>query len=114
MDAFRRWLTGLPEGEGIASYLVSDLRCISQSGDEIRLEGGSSSLVGALNRDIARLESLVSTHLGRKVHVTAEVSKAAEEAAGAGRAQVAANERPELRHCFEILKAHVERVHRII
>lgn len=111
MDQFRAWLDGQPERMGVPTYLVNDLSLLAQESDSITLECGSASLASAVQRDITHVEAAVAAHMGRPLRVEITLSRAAREQSMAARGP-ASHDRPELKYCFEILKAHVERVHR--
>ncbi len=66
----------------------------------------SSSQLAALEREKDLLEEALACYLGQPAHVRLELSEEARNRPPAGQGLPPAV-RPELKHCFEILRAHV-------
>lgn len=106
-DAFTDFAQG--DKNGVPPYILKSLRCVSMQGDVLTLECDSESLLATVKRSRATLEASLSRFLGRNVRTEVLLSED-----GRNRNQALHTppvlDRPELRHCFEILNAHVDRV----
>ena len=106
--------TSFAEGErdGVPPYILKSLRCASMQGDTLQLECDSESILATVKRSQGNLEASLSRFVGRAVRVSVTLSED-----GRNRNQSMHTppvfDRPELRHCFEILHAHVDRVQQL-
>ena len=93
------------------AYLLKGLRFAGKLGGTVRLECDNESQLNQLGRMKAALDACLSRHCSEKVSAEIVLSEKARNNAQLQGAPPNLD-RPELRHCFEILGAHVERVQR--
>ncbi len=109
MQSFRTWL-GQQQDAAVPTRLTVGLRVVTSGFDTVVLECDSQSMAAAVRRRLDDLSAELSRYLGRRVRADIRLS---DQDAQTRAVQTKADyNRPELRYCFEILKAHVERVRR--
>ncbi len=109
MQTFRTWL-GQQQDAAVPTRLTVGLRVVTSGFDTVVLECDSQSMAAAVRRSLDDLSAELSRYLGRRVRADIRLS---DQDAQTRAVQTKADyNRPELRYCFEILKAHVERVRR--
>ena len=98
--------------DGVPPYILKALRCVSMQGDTLQIECDSESLLATAKRSQASLEATLSRFMGRSVRTSFSLSED-----GRNRNQALHTppvfDRPELRNCFEILHARVDRVQQL-
>ena len=104
--AFAQQTPGSP-----APYLLNGVRCIARRENTLVLEADNASQLASLKRALPSLESSLSQFLKTAVQVELSLSERGRTHAQAQSTPIVLD-RPELKHCFELLKAHVDHVQR--
>lgn len=109
-DAFTEFVHN--DRQGPPPYMVKGLRCVAMAGDTLELECDTESLLASVQRSQAALEDSLSRFLGHRVQARVNLSDL-----GRSRNELLNTpvvlDRQELRHCFELLNAHVDHVQQL-
>ncbi len=104
--AFAQQTPGSP-----APYLLNGVRCTARRANTLVLEADNASQLASLRRALPTLESSLSQFLKTAIQVELSLSERGRTHAQAQSTPVVLD-RPELKYCFELLKAHVDHVQR--
>lgn len=98
--------------QGPPPYMVKGLRCVAMDGDVLDLECDTESLLSSVQRSQAALEGSLSRFLRHRVQVRVALSELGRSRNETLNTPVVLD-RQELRHCFELLNAHVDHVQQL-